>query len=1091
MRPFLHRAFSALLVVSALLSCGEAPTGPERVASVRAGTMAASHAPAIVISQVYGGGGNSGALYTHDFVELFNPGSAAVSVAGWSVQYASSSGTTWTVTPLAGSIPAGGYYLVRQAVGAGGSLALPTPDVSGSIAMSATSGKVVLSNAAVAQTGSCPAGASIVDRVGYGTANCATDWTSNAPTLANATAAIRGGGGCTFTGSPSLDFSVINPPTPRNSASAVNPCHGGEEPPPPPVADSVAVAPASDTLFVGQTAAFTAAAFTSAGAPIAGEAFTWTSLNTAVATVSTTGQVTGVAAGTAQIVATATSAAVADTADVLIVVVEEPPVTGVVRITEIHYDNSGADVGEAVEIEGPAGMSLAGWSLALYTGSNGTVYNTIALNVTFTDQCAGRGVHVINFPANGLQNGGTSTPESDGMALVNGSGVVVEFLSYEGPLTATGGPANGMVATDIGVAETGSTPIGRSLQRAPSGPWYGPVTSSFGTCNGEAPPPPPSTIAISGRVSTDPPLPVGYQDQLFGTLRDGDGNTVASTMTWTSDTPAIATIDANGVFTALAAGTAILRATAQEGTTSTISLPTTVATQSATANYAGNAEFGEPADGDASDDFIVRYPQYTASFNRTKGIPNWVSYAIEATHFGPQDRCDCFTYDETLPAEFTRYTTANYTGAGAFHGYGIDRGHLARSFDRTAGELDNARTYLFSNIVPQAADVNQGPWALFENYLGDFARFQNKEVYVVTGASGSKGTIKNEGIITIPAHNWKAAVIVDRDVRLADITSLSQMQVVAVAMPNDPGVRNAPWQQFSVTVDSVEALSGYDLLALLRDDLEIAVESNTRPPVAAISGSLSGVEGVTLISLSAAGSSDPDGDALTYAWQFGDGTGDTGVSMSHVYAQDGAYSVRLIVSDIRGLADTLFAVATIANAAPQITALPAATLLVGETYAASGSFTDSGALDPWSAAVDFGDGHSAAVALSGMTWAVSHAYTTAGSFTIRLDISDDDITSSVSAAVTVWSTSQGAAAVQALIDAMASDGTLRSGEANSLSAKVRAASAAIERGQNAVAVNQLDAALNEVDAMVRSGRLSGSQASALRELITRLIAALR
>ena len=109
----------------------------------------------------------------------------------------------------------------------------------------------------------------------------------------------------------------------------------------------------------------------------------------------------------------------------------------------------------------------------------------------------------------------------------------------------------------------------------------------------------------------------------------------------------------------------------------------------------------------------------------------------DATHIMPgQDRCDCFTYDPSLPADFARYTTADYTGAGTVAGFGIDRGHLARSFDRTAGALDNARTFYFSNIIPQAADNNQGPWAAFETYLGGLAQNDNREVYIVTGASG-------------------------------------------------------------------------------------------------------------------------------------------------------------------------------------------------------------------------------------------------------------------------------------------------------------------------------------------------------------------
>src|SRR6266487_5026960 len=122
----------------------------------------------VVISQVYGGGGNVGSTYKNDFIELFNLGSTAVDVTGWTVQYASATGTSWSSTPLSGSIPPGGYYLVQEAQGAGGTTDLPTPDATGAIPMNATSAKVALVNTGAALSGVCPADASIVDMVGYG-----------------------------------------------------------------------------------------------------------------------------------------------------------------------------------------------------------------------------------------------------------------------------------------------------------------------------------------------------------------------------------------------------------------------------------------------------------------------------------------------------------------------------------------------------------------------------------------------------------------------------------------------------------------------------------------------------------------------------------------------------------------------------------------------------------------------------------------------------------------------------------------------------------------------------------------------------------
>lgn len=154
-----------------------------------------------------------------------------------------------------------------------------------------------------------------------------------------------------------------------------------------------------------------------------------------------------------------------------------------VFINEIHYDNTGTDAGEAIEVAGPAGTNLTGWSLVLYNGTGGAVYNTLALTGTIPDQQNGFGTLSFTYPVNGIQNG-----SPDGIALVNGS-TVVQFLSYEGTFTAVGGPANGLLSTDIGVQEAGTEPVGQSLQLTGTGTTYGnftwavPTTATFGQIN--------------------------------------------------------------------------------------------------------------------------------------------------------------------------------------------------------------------------------------------------------------------------------------------------------------------------------------------------------------------------------------------------------------------------------------------------------------------------------------------------------------------------------------------------------------------------------------------------------------------------------
>lgn len=667
---------------------------------------------------------------------------------------------------------------------------------------------------------------------------------------------------------------------------------------------------------------------------------------------------------------------------------------GGVRLGEIHYDNGGADTGEAVEVAGSAGTDLTGWTIVLYNGNGGGFYGTTTLNGAIPASCEAEGVVAVNYASNGIQNG-----SPDGVALVDASGQVVEFLSYEGSFTAVGGPADGMASTDIGVSENGSDPVGYSLQRDAAGAWRNPAPATLGACNDGPPPPPgPTTLVIhelmgdplaalsaswgewfevhnygteavnlsgweirsggqaahhigrdvivpaggyavlgrsdnvannggilvdysyftgssntiwlddsdwlalrspagaavdsvqwsslpqgatralrdadadnkdvngpnwgfatvpygsgdfgtpdaangtlsdtpppvptgivrisfTGRDGSDPALPVGFQDQLFATARDASRSEVATTFTWTSATPELASVDQNGVVTAKGAGIALIRATSSDGRVGAYPVPARIAVSSATASYLGNAEFGEPADADASDDFLVRRAQYTASYSRTRGTPNWVSYNLEQTHFGGENRCDCFTPDPELPAGFTELTTADYTGAGGFHGYGIDRGHLARSADRTSASLDNAVTYYFSNIIPQAADNNQGPWSALENRLGDRARGGDREGYVIAGVAGSRGTLKDEGRIVIPESVWKVAVILPRDQGFGSVDDAGDFELIAVDMPNVAGIRDVDWATYRTTVDAIEAKTGYNLLARLHNHVEWLIEA--------------------------------------------------------------------------------------------------------------------------------------------------------------------------------------------------------------------------------------------------------------------------
>jgi hypothetical protein len=195
------------------------------------GTIQNDDAAVLVISQVYGGGGNASATYTNDFIEIFNRGTTTVnfSITPYSVQYAAAASnfTTNKTDITSGVLLPGHYFLIQEASGGAAGAVLPTPDASGTINLAATAGKVALVSGTTLLTGSgCPPGGSIVDFLGYGTtANCSeTAPIAVSGTNSNARSVIRTVS-CTDTNNNSADFS--NPttaPVARNTATTPTTC---------------------------------------------------------------------------------------------------------------------------------------------------------------------------------------------------------------------------------------------------------------------------------------------------------------------------------------------------------------------------------------------------------------------------------------------------------------------------------------------------------------------------------------------------------------------------------------------------------------------------------------------------------------------------------------------------------------------------------------------------------------------------------------------------------------------------------------------------------------------------------------------------
>ncbi len=236
---------------------------------------------------------------------------------------------------------------------------------------------------------------------------------------------------------------------------------------------------------------------------------------------------------------------------------------------------------------------------------------------------------------------------------------------------------------------------------------------------------------------------------------------------------------------------------------------------------------GNPSDatptGLTPNNYLMTKPQYALSYNRTRGIPNWVSWQLDQGWLGEAERQDDFRPDPSLPEKWERVTPTDYRRSG------YDRGHLTPSADRTNTVTNNSATFLMTNIIPQAADVNRGPWVDLEQHCRELVD-QGKQLFIIAGGYGKKSAIA-KGKIIPPNRVWKIVVVLDAVDQGIDSIN-AQTQVIAVDMPNQNGDSDASWTEYTVSVDSLERKTGYDFLRKvpksIQDSIEPQVDSGTR-----------------------------------------------------------------------------------------------------------------------------------------------------------------------------------------------------------------------------------------------------------------------
>jgi endonuclease G len=233
---------------------------------------------------------------------------------------------------------------------------------------------------------------------------------------------------------------------------------------------------------------------------------------------------------------------------------------------------------------------------------------------------------------------------------------------------------------------------------------------------------------------------------------------------------------------------------------------------------------GATADPANRDNYLMLKPYFVLSYNNGKGTANWVSWRVTAADLGDAPRKQVFDPDATLPAGFKVVTHKDYSGSG------FDRGHLCPHGDRAANQEMSFSTFVMTNVIPQAPNVNQKAWAQLESYCRDQVR-RRQHLYVIAGPAGRGGRGSNGpaetiagGKVAVPADCWKVVVAVPEDGGDDDLAKITPTtRVIAVDMPNDNDAVGEEWAKFRTSPAAVERRTGFKFFDRLRPDVAEAL----------------------------------------------------------------------------------------------------------------------------------------------------------------------------------------------------------------------------------------------------------------------------
>ncbi|MGA7617679.1 MAG: DNA/RNA non-specific endonuclease [Thermoanaerobaculia bacterium] len=729
----------------------------------------------VVISQIYGGGGNSGATLKNDFIELFNRSDSPVDLNGWSVQYINSSGSfDGAMTLLSGVIEPHGYFLIQEAQGTGGTLDLPTPDLSGAIAMGAGGGKIALVASAAALSGACPTGGGIIDFAGYGNANCSE--TTSIGNLSNTTAAFRKSGGCKETNDNAHDFFVAAP-APRNSSTPVNDCSTVEPPSAPHVVISQIYGGGGNSGAVYSNDFVELYNPTAAAVDLE---------NWSIQYASSTGNTWGS---------------------------NSQPLGGVIEPGGYFLIELGAGAGGGTPVPSPRivsdiNMSASSGKLALVRRVEGLTGNCPIGDPFLVD--------FIGYGSADCYEGGLNAPSlNNSQSLLRANGGETDTDQNSDDFTrGTPDPRGSGALVDLAPRITGVDPSGADA------PFDASVTINFS-----------EPVMVTG-----PWFTIGCSSS--GPHSDVEVASAFSASTWIL-TPNVTLIPGELCTVHVVGGLITDLDGAPQNLPSDVEWTFTVATGTPVETAGVHLTMGIPSNAslDDPDDYLMEKPEFALSYNRDRGTANWVSWHLsdEWTSGGSGGRTDTFRPDPALTREWYRVLQTDYAGSGFDRGHmcpSADRtadipvnqatflmaNMVPQSPDNNQGPWEQFESDLRALLPGNEIYIVSGPEGI--------------------GGSGSNGYAETiaGGHVTVPSSTWKVALVLPK-MNGDDVSRVTAaVRTIAIDIPNVQGIRTDPWTKYLTTVRSIEDRTGYDFFSnvpeIVQNSIEEGVNGANPPGVA-------------------------------------------------------------------------------------------------------------------------------------------------------------------------------------------------------------------------------------------------------------------